>query len=48
MRIKKMTTNRKKLLVDVQILLSVPWEFYREKHGEHACSCWGINKGKMN
>ena len=48
MRIKKMTTNRKKLLVDVQILLSVPWKMYREQYGEYAYCYWTIKGSKAN
>lgn len=36
MRVEEIVINRSRLLIDVQILLSIPWEVYKEHYKECA------------
>ena len=42
-RVEEIVINWSRLLIDVQILLSLPWEVYKEHYKEYAFWYWAIN-----
>ena len=42
-RVEEIVINWSRLLIDVQILLSIPWEVYKEHYKEYVFWYWAIN-----